>query len=96
MNEWFEWDPQKAAANIKKHNVTFAEAMTVFMDPMAKTIEDATHSVSERRELLIGYSANDRLLLVAFSEHNEETIRIFSAREPTRKERRDYEENAKF
>ncbi len=95
MSLRFDWDRTKAAANFRKHGVSFSEAITVFMDPLAYTIEDVAHSGSERREVII-HSANDRLLLVGFTERSEELIRVFSAREATRKERRDHEESANF
>ena len=64
----FEWDPAKAAANVKAHGVSFEEAVTVFQDPLATVHPDPDHSESERREILIGSSAQDRLLLVAFTD----------------------------
>ena len=90
----FEWDKAKAAANIKKHKVTFDEASTAFSDPLARIFDDEEHSTEERREIIIGHSIINRLLLVCFTELNENTVRIFSARQVTRKERQDYEENA--
>ncbi|HEV2350052.1 MAG TPA: BrnT family toxin [Terriglobia bacterium] len=94
MDFQFEWDRHKAKANLRKHEVSYTEALTVFMDPLAYTIEDAVHSETETREVIIGHSSEDRLLLVGFTQRAEDVIRIFSAREATRKERRDYEENA--
>jgi uncharacterized DUF497 family protein len=88
----FEWDPAKAAANVKTHGVSFEEAATVFQDPLAKIHPDPDHSVSEPREILIGHSARARLLLVAFTDRQGK-IRLISAREVTRRERRDYEES---
>ncbi len=88
----FEWDPQKAEQNAQKHGVTFAEAMTVFGDPLAKLVDDPDHSEDEDRSILIGGSNRQRLLFVAFTER-EETIRIISARPLTRAEREDYEES---
>ena len=64
----FEWDPSKAAANLRAHGVSFEEAVTVFQDPLAKIHPDPDHSESERREILIGRSAQARLLLVAFTD----------------------------
>jgi uncharacterized protein len=86
----FEWDADKAASNAKKHGVSFAEAMTVFGDPLELTIPDPYHSQSEPRYLSIGLSAAGRLLVVAYTEREERT-RILSAREATPKERRQYE-----
>jgi len=90
----FEWDRAKAAANFKKHKITFDEASTVFSDQLARIVEDEEHSAEERREIIIGYSIINRLLLVYFIEQDEDVIRIFSARQATRQERKDYEENA--
>ena len=88
----FEWDPAKALANIEKHGVSFEEAVTVFQDPLAKIHSDPDHSESELREMLIGHSAEPRLLLVAFTDRQGK-IRLISARKVTRRERRDYEES---
>ena len=64
----FEWDPLKAAANVKKHGVGFAEAMTVFSDPLEITISDPDHSVRELRFLSIGTSTAQRLIVIAYTE----------------------------
>ena len=88
----FDWDPNKAADNETKHGVSFEEATTVFGDPLSDTYDDPDHSWEERRFLIIGTSEQGRLLLVAHTEEGE-IIRIISAREPTRKERKLYEEN---
>lgn len=90
----FEWDKTKATANFKKHKVSFDEASTVFSDPLAHVFDDEKHSTEERREIIIGHSIINRLLLVYFIERNQDVIRIFSARQPTKNERQDYEENA--
>jgi uncharacterized DUF497 family protein len=89
----FEWDPRKAAANLKKHRVSFDEATTVFKNPLARIFYDEEHSAYERREIIIGHSILGRLVLVSFTERAEEIVRIFSARLATKKEREDYEEN---
>ena len=89
----FEWDEAKAAANLKKHGVGFEEAKTVFDNPLAVIFDDEAHSVDEQREIIIGHSQQNRLLLVSFTDRPN-TIRIISARLATRKEREDYEENA--
>lgn len=89
----FEWDQQKAQANLDKHGVTFEEAQTVFADPLAVIFDDQAHSIHEPRELIIGHSQQGRLLLVSFTERPQ-AIRIISTRLATRKERQDYEENA--
>jgi hypothetical protein len=86
----FEWDPAKAADNAGKHGVEFAEAMTVFGDPLEVTIPDPGHSVGEHRFLSMGLSAAGRLLVVAYTERNGR-IRLISAREATAQERKTYE-----
>lgn len=86
----FEWDTEKAASNLAKHGVSFAEAMTVFADPLEIMIADPDHSDSEFRFVSIGASATGRLLVVAYTERGGRT-RIISAREATPKERRQYE-----
>ena len=86
----FEWDPEKAAANVQKHGVEFAEAMTVFGDPLELTISDPDHSEGECRFLSIGTSTRGRILVVAYTERAGRT-RIISARQPTPQERNQYE-----
>jgi hypothetical protein len=88
----FEWDRRKAAANLKKHGVSFEEALTVFADRLARIFDDEDHSFEEQREIIIGHSVQQRLLLVGFTVRGE-SIRIFSARKATRREQQDYEEN---
>jgi uncharacterized protein len=88
----FEWDATKARENLKKHGVAFEEALTVFADPLARIFDDPDHSENEQRELIVGHSAQQRLLVVGFTERQSRT-RIISAREATALERRDYEEN---
>jgi len=90
----FEWDPAKAANNIRKHGVSFDEAVTVFKDPLAFIFDDTTHSDQEHREIIIGTSALRRMILVCFVERVEDIVRIISARPATRQEIKDYEENA--
>lgn len=87
----FEWDPKKAAENIRKHGVTFQEAATVFGDPLAITFEDPDHSTNENRYLTFGLSQQKRLMIVSHTELRNR-IRIISARPMDRKERRVYEE----
>jgi uncharacterized protein len=89
----FEWDESKATANLKKHGVSFEEAKTVFDNVLAVIFDDEVHSVDERREIIIGHSQNNRLLLISFTERSK-AIRIISARLATRREREDYEQNA--
>ena len=87
----FEWDERRAAANEKKHGVSFHEAATVFGDPLAITFADPDHSENERRYVTFGMSRVDRLLVVAHADR-ERRIRIISARTMTRHERKFYEE----
>ena len=86
----FDWDPNKAAGNLAKHDVSFEEAATVFGDPLSDTFDDPDHSAEERRFLIIGHSQEGRLLFVSHTDDGE-TVRIISAREPTRGERESYE-----
>jgi uncharacterized DUF497 family protein len=86
----FEWDADKAASNVAKHGVTFAEAMTVFGDPLELAIVDPDHSEGELRFLSIGLSAAGQLLVVAYTEREGRT-RIINAREATSRERKQYE-----
>lgn len=88
----FEWNNNKARLNLKQHNVTFDEASTVFYNPLAKIFDDSRHSLSEVREIIIGNSIRGRLLFVAFTKRKN-SIRIFSARNVTKRERKEYEEN---
>lgn len=90
----FEWGPNKVASNIRKHGVSFDEAVTVFKDPLAFIFDDITHAEQEHREIIIGASSLRRLILVCFVERLENVIRIISARPATRQEIKDYEENA--
>jgi uncharacterized protein len=89
----FSWDERKAAANARKHAVTFEEAATVFVDPAAREYDDPDHSANEMRFLLVGFSLVGRLLLVVHAEKRD-TIRIISARRPTPRERQDFEADA--
>lgn len=88
----FEWHEKKASQNDRKHGVTFAEAITVFADPLARVFSDPDHSDTEEREILVGYSRDNRLLVVSFVEHDD-TVRIISARTATRREYLRHEEN---
>jgi len=87
----FEWDPAKAAGNLKDHKVSFDEASTVFGNPLTMLMSDPDHSEEEERYLLLGVSVQGRLLVVSFAERPPKT-RLISAREATRRERRQYEE----
>ena len=90
----FEWDEDKAASNESKHGVTFDEASTVFADPLAVIFDDEEHSEDEIREIIIGHSILERLLLVSFTERGANVVRIISARRATKRERKDYEEGS--
>ncbi len=87
----FEWDEEKAQHNVIKHGVTFEEAETVFDDRLFVDLFDSTHSDAEPRYLIVGRSNSNRLLIVSYTERSGKT-RLISARETTRRERRDYEE----
>ena len=87
----FEWDPGKAAENLRKHQVSFTEAATVLGDFLGTTAADPDHSGEEHRYITIGSSDRNRLLMVAHAERRGR-IRIISARKLTRNERRVYEE----
>jgi len=86
----FEWDPKKAMQNIKKHGVSFDEAVTVFYDPLSATFNDPDHSVGEHRYITIGFSSQGLLLVVAHTERKN-NIRIISARLATAHERKKHE-----
>ena len=86
----FEWDPEKAATNLKKHDVSFEEATTSFFDVLSVTIGDPLHSGVEERAILIGQSSSGRLLVTVHADRGSR-IRLISARTATRKERKDYE-----
>jgi uncharacterized DUF497 family protein len=85
MHVEIEWDPAKAEANLKKHGVSFEEAATSMLDPLALAQED-TGATEEARWILIGMSATTRLLTVVYTLRSEERIRLISARKATRKE----------
>jgi uncharacterized DUF497 family protein len=88
----YEWDADKAAANIEKHRLTFEEAVTVFLDPFAVTYPDPDHSFDERREITIGCTMKGYAVFVSHCERGER-IRVISARYATRNERKQYEES---
>ena len=88
----FQWDKEKAATNLVKHGVSFDEAKTVFDDPLYIDFYDPDHSDDEHRYIMIGMSPQNRLLLVAYTERGD-VIRLISAREATRTERKAYEQN---
>ena len=87
----FEWDEFKAESNERKHGVSFTEAMTVFADPLSVTGYDPRHADDEDRFLTMGLSLDGRPLVVAHADRGD-VVRIISAREATRLERRDYED----
>ncbi|MGH7613986.1 MAG: BrnT family toxin [Gemmatimonadales bacterium] len=87
----FEWDADKAAANLPKHGVSFDEAVTAFGDPLSVLLPDPDHSLGEERYLVLGMSNASRLLVVSFVERAPRT-RIITARLATKRERQDYEE----
>ncbi len=90
----FEWDPQKAARNLRKHHVSFREAAMVFGDVLTFTYDDSRHSQGEQRYVTIGMSDQGRVLVVAHTKRGE-LVRIISARKATRREIKAYEEESK-
>ena len=87
----FEWDPDKAVQNLKKHKVAFDEAATVLGDLLSVTFSDPDHSIKEDRLVTIGMSVRGRVLVVSHTDRGER-IRIISARKATRQERKTYED----
>lgn len=85
----FEWDREKAKQNLRKHRVSFDEAVTVFYDPLSATFDDPDHSVGERRFITVG-SAHGMLLAVSHTERGK-AVRIISARPATQQERKRHE-----
>jgi len=90
MDAAFEWDAEKAEANLQKHGVSFGEAATVFFDPLSITIPDPLHSGDERRFVITGLSQQQNHLVIVHTERGEK-IRIISARPATPSERKRYE-----
>lgn len=86
----FEWDRTKAEQNLKRHRVSFDEAVTVFYNPLAATFDDPDHSVGEHRLITVGHSSRERLLIVVHVEHGN-SLRIISARLATARERKRHE-----
>ena len=86
----FEWDPDKALGNLRKHGVEFEEAASAFDDPRSLEIPDPDHSEDEVRFVLLGRSEGDRLLVVVHTERDDK-IRIISSRPATWRERLIYE-----
>lgn len=93
----FDWDPAKAAANAAKHGVTFEAAVTVFGDPLARSIPDLDSSLEEERWVTLGETATGHLLVVVHTwneiDPNPAVVRVISARRPTANEARQYREN---
>lgn len=93
MNEiHFEWDKSKAAANKRKHGVSFEEAQTIFYDDNAVQFDDPDHSKNEERFIMLGMSYKLRALVVSHCERHGDVIRIISARKANREETRYYTE----
>ncbi|HEX9079414.1 MAG TPA: BrnT family toxin [Desulfuromonadaceae bacterium] len=88
----FEWDKRKEAANIRKHGVSFHEASTLFLDPLSMTFFDPDHAEGEDRYITLGMATTRRILFVSHADRGER-IRIISAREASKLERKGYEEN---
>lgn len=92
----FEWDEEKAKANLNKHKISFEEAETVFDDQFLITFPDEIHSIEEERFISIGYSNVSRILLVVHTENSEKAgkiiVRIISCRKATALEREVYEQ----
>ena len=89
----FEWDLDKAAANARKHGVSFEEAMSIFTDPLSLTVSDLVHSGDEERFLTVGMSDRQRLIVVSYTDRHD-VIRIISARRAAAREKREYEETS--
>lgn len=86
----FEWDRDKAESNLRKHRISFDEAVTVFYDPLSATFGDPDHSAEEDRLITVGYSANGRLVVVCHTDRSG-MIRIISARRASAQERKRHE-----
>jgi uncharacterized DUF497 family protein len=93
----FDWDQAKAASNAVKHGVTFEEAMTVFRDPLARSILDPDHGAGEERWITLGEASTGNLLVVVHTwadmDADRSAVRIISARQPTRNEARQYRDD---
>jgi uncharacterized protein len=92
----FEWIPQKLDPVAENTKLASTKRSPYFRDPLARIVDDPDHSVDERREIAIGHSIMNRLLFVFFAERDKGTVRIITARQATRQERKDYEEKSKF
>ncbi len=89
----YEWDPKKANANLRMHGISFEEAATVFLDPLAVTYPDPDHSDEEFREITIGHSDRRRTIFLSHTKRDDRT-RIIGARKATPTERMQYEESS--
>lgn len=87
----FEWDPEKADLNMRKHSIAFHEAATVFADTLSITFPDPDHAIGEERGITVGMSQTGNVLIVSHADRGDK-IRIISARKTTRRERKYYEE----
>jgi hypothetical protein len=87
----YEWDGKKAKGNRRKHRISFEDAATVFLDPLALTFPDPDHSIGEEREITIGRSTRQQVVFVSHCRRGDR-VRIISARKTTRGERKQYEE----
>jgi hypothetical protein len=87
----YEWDEKKAKGNRRKHRISFEDAATVFLDPLALTFPDPDHSLEEEREITIGRSSGQQVVFVSHCRRGDR-VRIISARKTTRGERKQYEE----
>ena len=97
MSLTFEWDETKASENLKKHKVSFEETQTVFANITACIFDDELHStINETRELIIGHSLSNRILIVCFTERETKLIRIINARSATKNEIKIYEKENPF
>jgi uncharacterized DUF497 family protein len=87
----FEWDAAKAAANLRKHGISFEEAKGCVQGPLAITSDDSSHSETENREKTIGQSDRGRIIIVVHTRRSNGVRRIISARKASRREATDYE-----
>jgi uncharacterized protein len=88
----FEWDANKDRRNREKHGISFEEATTVFDDDLQVTIPDPDHSIGEFRYVTIGATNSGQVVVVSHVEHEDDRIRIISARSATTRERQIYEQ----
>lgn len=93
----FDWDPEKAKLNLRRHKLSFEQAATVFQDPMALSVFDDDHSDNEERWSTMGRAREGAILVVIHTFHEERTgdisIRIISARRALKREAKNYEAN---